>query len=370
LRIPKTDLLGLLNVQYVITDKVNDFWFENAYYDRQIGARLSQQGERTLTIDVPIAFSATHINLLASVEGPPEVVESLMERSQPVATVRFMQGDRVAKEHTLTAGGEPGAQLADSRLDSPMAARSGAVVAYRSVDGAWQEYRVTLFLDQPEALTSIEIEYLESEQPVDLIIQAMTQVDGRTGMFTPLLPSGQGRFVSVHGGDVKLYENLDVKSRAHLIHEVVQVEDGQQAVDMLRGGEVDMQNVALVEGLRSFSKESHPDDSVEMLNYGPEQVEVLVRTYNQALLVLSDSYYPGWVALLDGEPVPIYATNNLFRGVVVPPGTHTIVFKYQPPAWRNGLIAGGVGLIGMVLLCLPAIQLRRKSATPDRSAND
>ena len=29
-----------MNVQYVITDKVRDLWFEDVYYDRQIGARL------------------------------------------------------------------------------------------------------------------------------------------------------------------------------------------------------------------------------------------------------------------------------------------------------------------------------------------
>ena len=31
-----------MNVQYLITDKVRDLWFEDVYYDRQIGARLDQ----------------------------------------------------------------------------------------------------------------------------------------------------------------------------------------------------------------------------------------------------------------------------------------------------------------------------------------
>ena len=37
--VPPASLLGLLNAQYLITDKVRDLWFEGVYYDRQIGAR-------------------------------------------------------------------------------------------------------------------------------------------------------------------------------------------------------------------------------------------------------------------------------------------------------------------------------------------
>ena len=56
-RIPRTDLLALFNVQYVITDKVRDLWFEDIYYDRQIGAQLNTNFPQVV-IEAPRPFAA------------------------------------------------------------------------------------------------------------------------------------------------------------------------------------------------------------------------------------------------------------------------------------------------------------------------
>ena len=65
------------------------------------------------------------------------------------------------------------------------------------------------------------------------------------------------------------------------------------------------------------------------------------------LLVLSDAYYPGWRATVDGEAAPIYPTNVLFRGVPIPAGEHTVVFTYAPSGW---LLGWGLAAAGAVLL--------------------
>ncbi len=46
-------------------------------------------------------------------------------------------------------------------------------------------------------------------------------------------------------------------------------------------------------------------------------------------LVLSESYLPGWVASIDGEPVSIVRANGLFMAVYVPSGNHRVRFEYQ-----------------------------------------
>jgi hypothetical protein len=51
---------------------------------------------------------------------------------------------------------------------------------------------------------------------------------------------------------------------------------------------------------------------------------------------------------------PIYATNYLFRGIVVPPGQHTVTFVYQPLSALLGAAISVLGLLVVVGLCVRA----------------
>ena len=53
------------------------------------------------------------------------------------------------------------------------------------------------------------------------------------------------------------------------------------------------------------------------------------------MLVLHETYYPGWVAEIDGKPARILRADVLFRGVEVPPGRRKVVFRYAPLSFEN-----------------------------------
>jgi uncharacterized membrane protein YfhO len=70
------------------------------------------------------------------------------------------------------------------------------------------------------------------------------------------------------------------------------------------------------------------------------------------LLVLTDIYYPGWKAFLDGRRVPLERVNYLLRGVAVPAGEHRVELRYEPTSFRLGWmisLATALALIGAVL---------------------
>lgn len=67
-------------------------------------------------------------------------------------------------------------------------------------------------------------------------------------------------------------------------------------------------------------------------------------------VVLSDTFYPGWHASVDGTPVEIYRANYLFRAVQVPAGEHTVVFSYFPLRLKLGLLSMGLCLLAAVTL--------------------
>jgi len=359
--VPAADLLGLLNVQYVITDKVRDLWFEDVYYDRQIGARLAANELNQVAIDVPQPFAATHIGLIGYIDGDPQALATLQAQNVSVATVNVQTVNGTSLPFTLSAGGQPGAALADGALDSALASSSGATIAYRNVENKRQEYGVQLALPQPTQPLSITVQRLAT--PFDLVIQAVTLVDTRTGMFVPLLPSDRGRFQMVHSGDVKIYENLAGRPRAYLANDVVAADNSQAALAFLQEGKAGLDGRAVVEGLPSFTTQPAAGDHAEIVAYTPERVEIQTRNTNRALLVLSDSAYPGWTATVDGQPSPIYTTNYLFRGIDLPPGEHTVLFQYQPMSWQRGLwLSATGGLFCLLLLSVNILQRIRQNA--------
>ncbi|MDR2463617.1 MAG: YfhO family protein, partial [Verrucomicrobiales bacterium] len=70
------------------------------------------------------------------------------------------------------------------------------------------------------------------------------------------------------------------------------------------------------------------------------------------LLTVSDAWYPGWRAFVDGEEVPIYRANYMFRGIVVPAGGHTVRFDYWPVNFGWYLAAAALGLVMVSVLLL------------------
>ncbi len=70
----------------------------------------------------------------------------------------------------------------------------------------------------------------------------------------------------------------------------------------------------------------------------PDRPTLLVTTAAPGLLVVADSWMPGWTATVDGRPAPILRGNYAQRVIPLPePGRHVIVMEYRPP----GLILGG-----------------------------
>jgi hypothetical protein len=360
-QMPRADLLAIYNVQYVITDKVRDLWFEGIYYDRQIGAQLGADLPQ-VGVDIPRPFPATHLHLIAVAEGSADL---LAGANRPVLVAEMTGLDaeeqRVTVRLPVLAGDEVGAHLADPALDSPLAARNGASVAYRDVEGARQEYRVNLALPTPLTLVAITLTWqgnlsstLSANTSVNstvppITVQAATLVDRRTGMFTPLLPSDQGRFKLVHSGDVKIYENLDVLPRAYLVHQTVATE-ADQAVAHVAAGAFDPSERAIVEGGVALQSRASPGDSARIVAYAPERVIIEATSAEPAFLVLADGDDPGWRATIDGAPVPIQRTNVLVRGVELPAGTHRVEFVYQPPSWLWGVWLGALGWLTVIAL--------------------
>ncbi|MCK9419651.1 MAG: YfhO family protein [Nitrospirae bacterium] len=76
------------------------------------------------------------------------------------------------------------------------------------------------------------------------------------------------------------------------------------------------------------------------------------------ILVVNDSYWPGWRATIDGKDVPIWRADFIVRAMPWPAGHHVLEMKYDPPEVRIGWLISLLGAIA--LIAASVFELRRK----------
>ena len=85
------------------------------------------------------------------------------------------------------------------------------------------------------------------------------------------------------------------------------------------------------------------------MSYEPERVVIETDGAGDGWLVLTDAWYPGWRATVDGAPVEITRADVLFRAVPIPAGRHRVEFAYVPISFRIGAGISLVTLVGCVV---------------------
>ncbi len=88
-----------------------------------------------------------------------------------------------------------------------------------------------------------------------------------------------------------------------------------------------------------------PKESVAVVKHEPQRVELRASLDHPGLVILADTFYPGWRLTIDGRPAPIFQANRLMRGAPVASGRHTLVYKYEPGSFRLGAMISTAGLI-------------------------
>jgi hypothetical protein len=80
--------------------------------------------------------------------------------------------------------------------------------------------------------------------------------------------------------------------------------------------------------------------------YEPNRLSLTADLNRSSFLVLSEVFYPGWEALVDGQPAPIIRGNLVLRAIPVPAGKHTIELRFRSKTFLWGLLIGLVSMIG------------------------
>lgn len=189
-----------------------------------------------------------------------------------------------------------------------------------------------------------------------------------------------GRFRLIDDGPMRIYENKMAYPRAWIcMPEQVFGETGS-SLGALASGQLDPERTLILNPLPSSPRiftNSDPGRGRAQISLpgaqGPaasggaihdEQVLIEVSSPQPAYLVLADTYYPGWFAEIDGQPVnTIYRAFGYFRAIEIPPGEHLVRFEYNPLSFKLGVSLSIATLITLLIIVLiQALYFNRKFA--------
>ncbi len=153
------------------------------------------------------------------------------------------------------------------------------------------------------------------------------------------------RFPLIYDREVLVYENRSAFPRAFVASRWESAPDAAAARTRALAAEFDPRRNAVVEGRVSGS--GH-DGVVKIAEYGATHLRLIAEMSGPGLIVLTDTFYPGWEARVDGQIVPIHRVDGVFRGVFVEGGRHEITMRFRPASQSWGLALSAAGLAAAI----------------------
>jgi len=254
-------------------------------------------------------------------KSPPDVFP-------PSAAVAWLQGHggdgRVASAGTLEAGDNAGLiyDWEDTTGNDPL--RLWQTVQFARNVGTWQRWQLW------------HVAFVVSRKPM--------HDDGLSFRF--------------NDDRVAIYALDDPFPRAWLTRSVSVAENDSAAWDALNDPQVDLRRTAVIgredaQLAVGLEGERAPEvGRVTVRGSEGDRLGLDVEAVGDALLVISQVYYPGWVARVDGEETPLFRVDGLLQGVAVPAGTHQVEIRFRPLSFRLGLAISGLTLLFCAIVLL------------------
>lgn len=161
--------------------------------------------------------------------------------------------------------------------------------------------------------------------------------------------------------------------RAMFVRSYIVRTDSQAIIDAIYDNNMLLGETVILEQepkASSFAVYSGTESSLAAITaYGLNSVVVSTASPTDGFVLLTDNYYPGWRATVDGKPSEIYRADWTFRAVWVPKGEHTVVFTYAPRTVAAGAITAAAGLLLSAAVVTYGAVCRKKDKRNDANRN-
>lgn len=355
LAVPPSRLLRLAGIEYVLTDKTFDLWHDDVYYDLELSTRLGPGQQATVTAG---ALEATGLGVWSYLDGG-----AALAAGEPVAEIS-VEGAARSETFVLRAGVDTaeGRWRADAGHVQPAAQHP-----WPRGEAGW-DYLARFDWESPFTPQRIVVRQLAATGTV--VLRGASLVDSRTAAHAALTLPADGAFRRVYSGDVKIYQNEQALPRARVVGRVTAVADDAAALARLAAPDFDPAREVVIgedelaaAGLAAadFATDTASDAPPTVLEYRAERAAFDLTLAAPGVLVLADTWFPGWQVQVDGQPAALLRADYLFRGVALNAGQHRVVLTYRPASLRRGAwLSGAAALLWLVVLVLGRRQARRQ----------
>jgi hypothetical protein len=157
--------------------------------------------------------------------------------------------------------------------------------------------------------------------------------------------------VAVTPNGITIFENPSALSRFRFVRRIAPAQDLDDALSLMNRPDFNPAQEAVVEGISTERQMSPGTILSEKLEATKLQWEV--ETSGRSFFVVADSFFPGWTAVVDRQPTPIFAVYGCVRGIQIQTaGRHHVEMRFVPPGLATGLACTSVGLLILSILWL------------------
>ncbi|MDO8672953.1 MAG: YfhO family protein, partial [Dehalococcoidia bacterium] len=208
-------------------------------------------------------------------------------------------------------------------------------------------YYAEFVLDRAVTVQRAEISATSSNAEIRFF--GVSLIEFLTWRLQPLTRNNIDRFkIPYRDPQVVIRENTRPLPRAYLVPNVEVIKNPNKILNEMAVEPFDASKTVIVEesdqAIEEFiaKKQASPSSAslgeATITKYQPQDVRIAIKANAEGFLVLSDTNYPGWHALVDGIETKIYQANYLFRAIKIPQGTHEVEFFYAPQTFQTGLL--------------------------------
>jgi hypothetical protein len=361
--LPEDRWLDLLGVRLVLASRAKDLTRGAIYYDRAVTATL-RPGQRVALESLPLG-EFTRLGMISTVTGTAAPGEQ-------VGTVRMVADGGPTAEIPLIVG----QNTAPSNWQAEQAPGIERVQSWSQNGPTDPADWIAELAFGRQPVTRIEI--VNNSPGATVLVRSLNLIDDGRQMAFPITPNSQ--IDRTEFFDVKLYDRRQALARTYVVPAATVLDDDAAARQLADPSFDPRVSVILAPSATAGQpgapppaiQAGQPEQSVSrqpsIVRFeadAPERVVVHVAALDDSYLVLSDSWYPGWRAFVDGAEVPIERANLLFRAVAMTTGEHTVEFRFEPASVRRGMVISIVSL-GVTVLAVVGLALwqRRYRADP------
>lgn len=150
---------------------------------------------------------------------------------------------------------------------------------------------------------------------------------------------------------VFIFRNNNVSPRAFFVTDW-EIKADNEILTEISDSHFPSKNKILINRDPGFGKSDINSARASYVLYSPEKSVIKVETDKDGMLFLSEQWYPGWVATVDGVSTEIFRANYAFRAIPVKSGTRTVEITFKPKSFEVGVllsVSAMVFLAGLLL---------------------